>query len=87
MPVNHIQMEEQKNKNTSHNDEIDLIEVARKIWDERRLIYKTVAIFFALRLLIAFGSTKEYKSEAKLLPEVTGKIGRASCRERVLRLV
>lgn len=71
-------MSEPNNNNTSRNDEIDLIEVARKIWDERRLIYKTVAIFFALGLLIAFGSTKEYKSEAKLLPEVTGKEGGAS---------
>ena len=66
------------NTNTNKSDEIDLIEVARKIWDERRLIYKTVAIFFALGLLIAFGSTKEYKSETKLLPEVTGKEGGAS---------
>jgi uncharacterized protein involved in exopolysaccharide biosynthesis len=66
------------NANTNKSDEIDLIEVARKIWDERRLIYKTVAIFFALGLLIAFGSTKEYKSEAKLLPEAASKEGGTS---------
>ena len=70
-------MSDKNNTSTTSSDEIDLIEMARKLWAERRLIYKTVAVFFALGLLIAFGSTKEYKSEAKLLPEVTNKEGGA----------
>jgi uncharacterized protein involved in exopolysaccharide biosynthesis len=45
----------------------DLIEVAKKIWSERKIIYKTVAVFFVLGLIIAFGTPKEYKAETTLL--------------------
>jgi uncharacterized protein involved in exopolysaccharide biosynthesis len=55
-----------ENKNTN-NDEIDLIEVALKIWAERTLILKTVAVFFVLGIIIAFGSKKEYKSECTFI--------------------
>ncbi len=57
-----------ENKNTK-NDEIDLIEVAKKNWDGRKIIYKTIAVFFVLGVIIAFGTPKEYKSEVTLLVE------------------
>lgn len=53
----------------NNNDEIDLIEVFKKIWDGRKTIYKSVAVFFIIGLIIAFGSPKEYKSETTLLVE------------------
>ena len=56
-------------------DEIDLIEVFRKIWDGRKTIYKTVAVFFVLGLIIALGTPKEYKSETTLLVESQAKSG------------
>lgn len=63
-------MQENENKNnTTRDDEIDLIEVALKIWAERRFFYKTVAVFFALGLIIAFGSKEEYKSETTFILE------------------
>ncbi len=52
------------------DDEIDLIEVARAIWNNRKMIYKTVGVFFILGLLIAFLSPVEYESETILLPEI-----------------
>ncbi len=51
------------------NDEIDLIEVAKTIWAGRKLILKITAIFFAIGLVIAFGSKVEYEASCKLMPE------------------
>lgn len=56
-------------KKQTADDEIDLIEVAMKIWAERRLILKVVAAFFVLGLVIAFGSKEEYKSEVTMIAE------------------
>lgn len=56
-------------------DEIDLIEVFKKIWAERKIIYRTVAIFLVLGIMVAFGSSSEYKSEVVLLPEISNQNG------------
>lgn len=52
------------------DDEIDLVEVAKTIWANRKIIYKTVVVFFVLGLLVAFLSPVEYESETILLPEI-----------------
>jgi uncharacterized protein involved in exopolysaccharide biosynthesis len=63
-------MTEPQNKHEIiQNDEIDLIEVFRKIWNGRKTIYKTIAVFFVIGLIIAIGTPKEYKSEITLLVE------------------
>jgi len=51
-------MNEKENteKQTINNEEIDLIEVALKILVGCKLILKTVAIFFVLNIIVAFGS-------------------------------
>jgi uncharacterized protein involved in exopolysaccharide biosynthesis len=54
-------------KRPENKDEIDLIELALKIWAERKIIYKTVAVFFVLGLIVAFGSKKEYKAECTFI--------------------
>lgn len=53
--------------------EIDLIELARKIWAEHRLIFKWCSISVVLGLIIAFSIPKEYSTEVKLAPEAKGK--------------
>ena len=50
-------------------DEIDLVEVAKTIWENRRTIYKTMAVFIVLGLIVAFGSKVEYEASCKLLPD------------------
>ncbi len=50
-------------------DEIDLIEVFRKIWDGRKTIIKWMGIFFVIGIIIIIFSPKEYKSEVTLLVE------------------
>jgi uncharacterized protein involved in exopolysaccharide biosynthesis len=65
-------MEDIEKNNT---DEIDLVEVFKKIWAGRKTIYKTVVIFFVLGLIIALGTPNEYKSEVTLLVENESKSG------------
>jgi uncharacterized protein involved in exopolysaccharide biosynthesis len=61
------------NKKTA--DEIDLIEVFKKIWAGRRTIYKSIVVCFVLGLIVALGTPKEYKSEITLLVETNSKSG------------
>lgn len=69
---------EKQEKPQNNNDEIDLIEVIRHIWDGRWLIVKVIMAFIVLGLVIAFTSTEQFKSEAKLLPEIKDTGGDAS---------
>ncbi|MEX2603856.1 MAG: Wzz/FepE/Etk N-terminal domain-containing protein, partial [Gracilimonas sp.] len=50
--------------------EIDLVELAKYIWDQRSTIYKFMAAGIVLGLAVALLSPKEYKSGATLMPEV-----------------
>jgi len=63
--------ETSENKEKVEDDEIDLLEVVRKIWAGRKTIYKTVAVFFVIALIIIFTSPKEYKSEITLVAETS----------------
>ncbi|WP_020401553.1 Wzz/FepE/Etk N-terminal domain-containing protein [Gracilimonas tropica] len=49
--------------------EIDLIELAKYIWENRVTIYKFVAVGVVLGLAVALLSPKEYVSDATLMPE------------------
>ena len=60
------------------NDEIDLIEVIRHIWNGRWLIAKVTGIFIIIGLVIAITSPNQYKAEARLLPEAQDAQGGAS---------
>ncbi len=53
--------------------ELDFIAVIRFLWINKISVVKITIIFFLLGIFIAFGSRKEYKAEAKLLPEPHGK--------------
>lgn len=58
-------------------DEIDLIELAKTIWDNRSTIYKFIAVGVVLGLAVALLSPKEYQSGATLMPEVQSSQGGA----------
>jgi uncharacterized protein involved in exopolysaccharide biosynthesis len=66
------------NKKPVENDEIDLIEVFKKIWAGRKIIYKSIAVCFVIGIVIIIGSPKEYRSEVILLEETTSKSGNMS---------
>lgn len=64
-------MEEQK-QNIDAEQEIDLLELARKLWDNRRLIIKWCIIGAVVGLIVGFSIPKEYTTTVKLSPEMQG---------------
>jgi uncharacterized protein involved in exopolysaccharide biosynthesis len=50
-------------------DQINLLDLAKTIWEGRMLIMKTVIVFIIVGLIVALGSPEEYTSEVRLLPE------------------
>ncbi|MBD5163287.1 MAG: chain-length determining protein [Bacteroidales bacterium] len=62
-------MEENKHK---EEEEIDLIQVARQLWEQRRKFYKWCAIGAVVGLIVGFSIPKEYSTTVKLAPEANG---------------
>lgn len=60
---------EQLNIPSPSDQEIDLVELARKLWRERKFILKACGVGAVLGLIVAFSIPKEYKTEVKLSPE------------------
>ncbi|MFV0553096.1 MAG: Wzz/FepE/Etk N-terminal domain-containing protein [Mangrovibacterium sp.] len=54
-------------------DEIDLIELARYLWDRRKFIIKITSIFIVFGIFIALFSAKEYTVSTILMPQVSEK--------------
>lgn len=55
--------------------EIDLIELAQKVWMSRRLIFKSCGYAFIIGLIVAFSIPKEYTTSVTLAPESSSKSG------------
>ncbi|WP_321516527.1 Wzz/FepE/Etk N-terminal domain-containing protein [Marinifilum fragile] len=61
-------MQEQKNI-TQAEDEIDLIALAKNLWEGRRTVIKTTLIFMAIGLFVAIFSEKEYTASCTMVPQ------------------
>ena len=57
----------------SEEQEIDLIELAQKVWAERKLVFKACGIAVIVALVVAFSIPKEYATSVTLAPETGGK--------------
>ena len=57
----------------SEEQEIDLIELAQKVWAERKLVFKACGIAVLVGLVVAFSIPKEYTTEVMLAPESSAK--------------
>ncbi len=66
-------MEENRNPAgvSSQENEIDLLELARKIWSGRRLILKWCAVAAVVGLVVGFSIPKEYTTTVLLAPEAS----------------
>lgn len=53
--------------------EIDLLELAKKVWDERKFIFKVCGCAVLIGLVVAFSIPKEYSTKVTLAPESVGK--------------
>lgn len=62
-------IQKQHNKN---QQEIDLVELAKKIWDNRQLILKSCGWAVLIGLVIGFSIPKEYSASVTLAPESAG---------------
>ena len=52
--------------------EIDLLELAGKVWAERRLVLKWCGVAVVVALIVGFSIPKEYTTTVMLAPEVEG---------------
>lgn len=67
-------MEEKEINNYDINEhELDLIEIAAKLWYNRRFIIKVTIIFAALGLFIAFFTPNEYRASTTMVPQTGDK--------------
>ena len=70
-------MGEEKKLNTlpqqPEEQEIDLIELAKKVWAERKLVFKACGYAVLIGLVVAFSIPREYSTSVTLAPESTGK--------------
>ncbi len=64
-------MQEEKHNIEDEEQEIDLLELAGKIWDARKTILKWGLIGAVAGIVIAFSIPKEYTTTIKLAPEAT----------------
>jgi len=64
----------EKNKNTpvAEEDEIDLIALAKSIWERRKFIIKTVIIFAVIGVIVALFSPTQYTASTKMVPQSSG---------------
>lgn len=53
-------------------EEIDLLELAAKLWKSRRTIFKYAGIAAIVGLIVAFSIPREYTTTIKLAPELNG---------------
>lgn len=71
-------MSEEKVKETlpqqqPEEQEIDLIELAQKVWVERKMIFKWCGIAVIIGLVVAFSIPREYETSVTLAPESSSK--------------
>ncbi|MBN2637142.1 MAG: lipopolysaccharide biosynthesis protein [Prolixibacteraceae bacterium] len=64
-------MTEEIKNNQPAEDEIDLIALAKTLWDNRKFIIITVAIFMVLGVAVALLTPKEYTASTTLVPQVS----------------
>lgn len=64
-------MENLENKLPLEEQEIDLLELAKKIWKRRKVFYKTLGGALIVGFVIAFSIPKEYSVTVTLAPEST----------------
>ena len=58
-------------KDKNQDDEIDLIALAKTLWDGRKTIIRTVIIFMVFGLLIAIFSPREYTASTTMVPQLS----------------
>jgi hypothetical protein len=68
---------EKANISEASDDEIDLLELAKTVWDKKRLLLSIVVVFAIIGILIALISQNEFTAESTFVPQTSeqGKVG------------
>ena len=72
--MNEIEKQQAVSKKTEVQ-EIDLLELAHKVWNGKKLIFKACGVAVVLGLIVAFSIPKEYTTTVVLAPEAKAKGG------------
>lgn len=64
-------MEDIQKQQNMQEQEIDLIELAKKVWEGRKLVLKTCGCAALIGLVVGFSIPKEYTANVTLAPETT----------------
>lgn len=64
-------MTEEIKSNQTAEDEIDLIALAKTLWDNRKFIIITVALFMVLGVAVALLTPKEYTASTTVVPQIS----------------
>ncbi|MDL2256157.1 chain-length determining protein [Parabacteroides sp. OttesenSCG-928-G06] len=62
---------EEKQVNHIEDQEVDLVEMGRFIWNKRKFLFKLCGIAVAIGLIIAFSLPKEYTTNVMIVPEAS----------------
>lgn len=57
--------------NTRHDDEIDIIELLRRVWLCRRFVFATTSLFLIIGSLVAIITPEEFESSCDMVPQNT----------------
>ncbi len=57
------------NRVTDNEDEIDVVEIVKKLWRNRRFIFKVTAVFAILGLLVAISTPNVYTASCTMVPQ------------------
>ena len=63
--------EELQKNSSSQEEEIDLLELALKVWEKRKFIFKACGYAVLVGLVIAFSIPREYTASAMIAPELS----------------
>lgn len=63
--------EDNNNAQPLNNDEIDLIALAKTVWDGRKIIIKCIILFMVFGLTVALLTPNEYTATTTMIPQVS----------------
>ena len=70
-----MNMQQHQQLQAPEEQEIDLMEMALKVWAERKWVIKMCCIAAVVGVIVAFSIPREYSTTVTLAPETGGKSG------------
>lgn len=67
----------ENNSNKHHGMEIDIVGISKKLLAEKKLLYRFIAVFAIIGIVVALSNPKQYTSEVVLAPEMDSGMGMA----------